>query len=78
MNPDPAIASDAVPVAGVNDAISRLPPVRLTEADPEPSCKLIESRCSVNSCPLIVAVVYLIINLVIDISYALLDPRVVR
>jgi peptide/nickel transport system permease protein len=27
---------------------------------------------------LIVAVVYLIINLLIDISYALLDPRVVR
>jgi peptide/nickel transport system permease protein len=27
---------------------------------------------------LIVAVVYLIINLLIDVSYALLDPRVVR
>jgi peptide/nickel transport system permease protein len=27
---------------------------------------------------LIVAIVYLIINLLIDISYALLDPRVVR
>ena len=27
---------------------------------------------------LIVAIVYLVINLLIDISYALLDPRVVR
>ena len=27
---------------------------------------------------LVVAVVYLIINLLVDISYALLDPRVVR
>ena len=27
---------------------------------------------------LVVAVVYLVINLLIDISYALLDPRVVR
>ena len=27
---------------------------------------------------LIVAIVYLIINLLVDISYALLDPRVVR
>ena len=27
---------------------------------------------------LVVAMVYLVINLLIDISYALLDPRVVR
>ena len=27
---------------------------------------------------LVVAVIYLIINLLVDISYALLDPRVVR
>ncbi len=26
----------------------------------------------------IVAVVYLVINLIVDLSYALLDPRVVR
>ncbi len=27
---------------------------------------------------LIVAVIYLVINLIVDLSYALLDPRVVR
>jgi peptide/nickel transport system permease protein len=27
---------------------------------------------------LVVAVVYLVINLIVDLSYALIDPRVVR